>query len=171
MAFLIGVGGMTLAVIVGTYLLLYVEKKQKEQAKLNEKQILNPYFSFTEKACKSIKKFTRFFYIGNINFTKNRKYKLYNINLHTMKKKVGQVTTEEKNEILSLFERKNGLSELAKILKENDALYEKMVTDMGETSTKFQNWWNRMETKYQWEGRENGHWEIDFDANEIYLCF
>jgi len=87
-----------------------------------------------------------------------------------MKKKVGQVTTEEKDEILSLFERKNGLSELAKILKENDSLYEKMVADMGETSTKFQNWWNRMEDKYHWESAENGHWEINFDTNEIYLC-
>ena len=87
-----------------------------------------------------------------------------------MKKKVGQVTTEEKEEILSLFERKNGLSELAKIIKDNDALYEKMVTDMGETSTKFQNWWNRMEGKYQWEGSENGNWEINFETNEIYLC-
>lgn len=86
-----------------------------------------------------------------------------------MNKKIGQVTVEEKEEILSLFERKNGLSELAKIIKDNDALYEKMVTDMGETSTKFQNWWNRMESKYQWESTENGHWEINFDTNEIYL--
>lgn len=88
-----------------------------------------------------------------------------------MKKKVGQVTTEEKDEILSLFERKNGLAELAKILKDNDALYEKMIADMGETSTKFQNWWNRMEAKYQWEGSENGHWEIDFNTNDIYLIY
>jgi len=86
-----------------------------------------------------------------------------------MKKKVGQVTAKEKEEILSLFERKNGLAELAKIIKDNDALYEKMVKDMGETSTKFQHWWNRMETKYQWEGSENGHWEINFETNEIYL--
>ena len=86
-----------------------------------------------------------------------------------MKKKVGQVTIEEKDEILTLFERKNGLSELAKIIIDNDVLYEKMVTDMGETSIKFQNWWNRMEAKYQWEGNENGHWEIDFNTCEIYL--
>ena len=36
MAFLIGVGGMTLAVIIGTYLLLYIEKKQREQTKLHK---------------------------------------------------------------------------------------------------------------------------------------
>lgn len=42
------------------------------------------------------------------------------------RKLVGQVTVEEKDEIQMLFERRNGLSELAHILTaENDALYEK----------------------------------------------
>ena len=65
-----------------------------------------------------------------------------------MKKKVGQVTPEEKNEIQQLFERRNGLNELAKILNaDNTELYEKLVKDMGETGTKFQNWWDRMAQK------------------------
>lgn len=86
------------------------------------------------------------------------------------RKKVGQVTPKECNEILTLFERRNGLNELAKILtSDNEVLYEKLVKDMGETSTKFQNWWNRMASKYQWEGTENGNWEIDFDTREIFL--
>lgn len=87
-----------------------------------------------------------------------------------MKKNIGNVTIEERDEILTLFERRNGLNELAKILTaDNTALYEKMVKDLGETSTKFQNWWDRMAIKYQWEGAENGHWEIDFDECVIYL--
>ena len=87
-----------------------------------------------------------------------------------MKKTVGTVTPEEKNEILSLFERRNGLTELAKVLTADNAeLYEKLVKDMGETSTKFQDWWDRMAAKYQWEGVENGHWEINFDTCEILL--
>ena len=86
-----------------------------------------------------------------------------------MKHKVGQVSPEEKDEILALFERRNGLNELAKIVNNNDALYEKLVTDMGTTATKFQNWWDRMSSKYQWESAENGQWEIDFNSNEIYL--
>jgi CXXX repeat modification system protein len=89
-----------------------------------------------------------------------------------MKKLVGKVTVEEKNEILALFERRNGLNELAKILTpENDALYQKLVKDMGETGTKFQNWWDTMSQKYQWESTENGHWEINFDTCEIYLNY
>lgn len=87
-----------------------------------------------------------------------------------MKKLVGTVTHEEKNEIQSIFERKNGLGELAKIITaDNEALYEKLVKDMGETGTKFQNWWDRMAAQYQWKGTENGHWEINFDTCEIFL--
>ncbi len=86
------------------------------------------------------------------------------------KKLVGQVTPEEKNEILTLFERRNGLNELAKILTaDNVELYEKLVKDLGETETKFQNWWNCMADKYQWESAEKGNWEINFDTCEIFL--
>lgn len=87
-----------------------------------------------------------------------------------MKKRVGQVTLEEKNEIQALFERRNGLNELAKILTvDNTELYEKLIKDMGETSAKFQDWWNRMSEKYNWESMENSNWEIIFETCEIYL--
>lgn len=86
-----------------------------------------------------------------------------------MKKLVGNVTLEERDEIQSLFERRNGLIELAKIIDNNNELYEKLVADMGDTSTKFQQWWNNMSTKYQWESAENGNWEIDFETCDIYL--
>ena len=86
------------------------------------------------------------------------------------KKMVGQVTPEERNEIQTLFERRNGLNELAKILTADNAeLYEKLVKDLGETGTKFQNWWDTMAQKYQWESVENGNWEINFDTCEIFL--
>ena len=86
------------------------------------------------------------------------------------KKVVGQVTEEEKNEIQALFERRNGLNELAKILTSDNAeLYERSVKDMGETGTKFQNWWDRMAQKYQWESAEGGNWEINFSTCEILL--
>ena len=87
-----------------------------------------------------------------------------------MKKIVGQVTPEEKNEIQTLFERRNGLNELAKILTaDNTDLYEKLVKDLGETGSKFQNWWDTMAKKYQWESAENGNWEINFETCEIFL--
>lgn len=86
------------------------------------------------------------------------------------KRLIGQVTVGEKNEILTLFERRNGLNELAKILTaDNSELYEKLVKDLGETGTKFQSWWDRMADKYQWESADGGNWEINFDTCDIYL--
>ena len=86
------------------------------------------------------------------------------------KKEVGSVTEKERDEIKALFERRNGLNELALILTaDNSELYERLVKDMGETSTKFQGWWDRMATYYRWESAADGHWEIDFDNCLIYL--
>ena len=86
------------------------------------------------------------------------------------KKRIGKVTPEERNEIQTLFERRNGLNELANILTaDNTELYEKLVKDLGETGTKFQKWWDRMAEKYQWESVENGNWEIDFETCGIFL--
>ena len=87
-----------------------------------------------------------------------------------VKKQVGRVTSEERDEIRTLFERRNGLNELAKIVTaDNDELYEKLVKDLGETGSRFQQWWDRMSGKYQWEGIDVGHWEINFDTSDIYL--
>ena len=77
------------------------------------------------------------------------------------KKLVGQVTPEEKDEIQRLFERRNGLNELAMILTpDKEELYEKLVKDMGETGVRFQQWWNTASQKYNWEMTENGNCEI-----------
>jgi CXXX repeat modification system protein len=87
-----------------------------------------------------------------------------------MKKEVGTVTEQERDAIQTLFERRNGLNELAKILTaDNSELYERLVKDLAETSSKFQNWWNEMASKYQWESSEDGNWEIDFSTCKIYL--
>ncbi len=86
------------------------------------------------------------------------------------KKVVGLVSPEEKDEIQALFERRNGLNELAKIVSaDNTELYEKLLKDMGETATKFQQWWDRMSQKYQWESADGGNWEINFETCEILL--
>jgi len=87
-----------------------------------------------------------------------------------VRKLIGNVTPEERNEIQALFERRNGLNELAKILTiENTELYEKLVKDLSVTTTNFQDWWDKMAEKYQWESSVDGHWEIVFDTCEIFL--
>ena len=87
-----------------------------------------------------------------------------------MRKNVGQVTPEECAEIQAIFERKNGLTELAKIVSaDNDELYEKLVKDMGETTSKFQRWWDDKAKHYGWESHPKGNWEINFQTGEITL--
>lgn len=88
---------------------------------------------------------------------------------------VGRVTPAERDEMQALYERKNGLVELVAALRENgnmpagDAFYEKLVTDMGRTTTRFQAWWKEKGKLYGWEACPNGHWTIDFDTCQIYL--
>lgn len=87
-----------------------------------------------------------------------------------VKKKIGQVTPEERDEIRTLFERRNGLNELAKIVTADNAeLYERLVADMGTTATRFQQWWDECARHYNWESRNGAHWEINFDTCDIYL--
>jgi len=83
---------------------------------------------------------------------------------------VGKVTEAERDEIKYLFERKNGLNELFKSLNDpSHPLYNKIVQDMGETATKFQNWWDEKSTGYKWKGAKDHHWEINFNTCEILL--
>lgn len=87
-----------------------------------------------------------------------------------MYKIVGQVTSAERDEIQKLYERRNGLGELAKILTpDNEVLYERLVNDMGETCRKFDQWWSEMSQKYAWESIETGNWQIDFKTCDIIL--
>lgn len=87
-----------------------------------------------------------------------------------MKKEIGRVTESERDEIQALFERRNGLTELAKIVTaDNIELFDKLVSDIGKTSSEFQNWWSRMAKKYDWESRSDGNWEINFDDCKIFL--
>ncbi len=83
---------------------------------------------------------------------------------------IGQVRPDERDEILALYERRNGLTELAKIITADNAeMYEKVVSDLGITATRFHQWWERMAEQYAWQRDDNGHWEISFDTGDIFL--
>ena len=86
------------------------------------------------------------------------------------RKIVGCVSPEEVKEIQRLFERKNALAELAKIINaDNTQLYEKLIKDVGETGTKFQSWWDSKSKQYDWESHPNGNWEVNFQTGDITL--
>ena len=83
-----------------------------------------------------------------------------------MRKIVGEVTEDEKNSIRIINNHKNSLEELMLILKEEDDIYEKVLSDLNETKQKYQEWWNTNYNKYHWE-RGIGNWTIVFETNEI----
>ena len=86
------------------------------------------------------------------------------------RKIVGRVSPEEVKEIQRLFERKNALAELAKIINAgNTQLYEKLIKDVGETGTKFQSWWDSKSKQYGWESHPNGNWEVNLQTGDITL--
>lgn len=89
---------------------------------------------------------------------------------------VGTVTEEEKNEILTLFERKMGIEELTATL-ESDLLttekkvimQDKMISELGKVKLNMQAWWDKMYEKYEWKSVEGYSWNIDFQTCEIIL--
>lgn len=90
-----------------------------------------------------------------------------------LRKSIGKVTTAERDEIQALHERKNALIELFQTIKnvsqEHDPLYEKIVSDMGKTTTKFNDWWENTSRKHSWESLPDHNWEIDFATCEVFL--
>lgn len=92
-----------------------------------------------------------------------------------MRKTVGTVTQEEKEEIQNIFNKKRGLEELFttfatnKVDLQNNPLYDRLLKDYTEVTTKFHEWWNTTSQRYNWEGIENSSWLIDFSSNEVYL--
>jgi len=87
---------------------------------------------------------------------------------------VGKVTEEEKNEILTLFERKLGLEELAATLEsdlltldEKESMQDKMISELGKVKLNLQRWWDKMYEKYKWESIDGHKWNIDFQTCEI----
>jgi len=92
------------------------------------------------------------------------------------RRKIGSVTPEERDEMKALFERKNGLSELLRVLtgsgceeSSNRKIYDRVVRDMGEVKTKSQGWWDEKGVKYDWEKIKGYSWMIGFDTCDIYL--
>ena len=92
------------------------------------------------------------------------------------RKPVGRVSQQERDVALALFERKNGLTELVYSLAEsndemlkNEYFYDKIVMDMGKTTTKLEQWWEEKAKAYQWEAVKGFSWEIDFDTCQVFL--
>jgi CXXX repeat modification system protein len=87
---------------------------------------------------------------------------------------VGKVSARERDEMQALFERKNGLVELVQSLAQNSGglldnpvFYEKVVADLGSTTTRSRKWWEEKAKAYGWPNKPGWQWSIDFDSCQI----
>ena len=88
----------------------------------------------------------------------------------SVKKRIGQVTKEQRDSIQRLHERKNSLCELLPIIDSSDQkLRDRIVADMEATEKEFQQWWDDRVEEYGWEKSCHGRWEIDFNTCDIFL--
>ena len=86
-----------------------------------------------------------------------------------MRKVIDVLTDVEKEEILELYEKKQAMENLFKIIiKEKEPLiYETLKRDYMELADDFNAWWNEnIENK----GWEKGRLFVDFNSNEIILA-
>lgn len=94
-----------------------------------------------------------------------------------VRKVVGKITEEEKQEIQSLSSKKNSLEELFKVLLgsqveiTNVNVYEKMLKDHMDVTQAFQLWWDKKSSSYGWESVPGGNWSINFETNEVTLNY
>ncbi len=89
---------------------------------------------------------------------------------------VGNVTKEEKNELLVLYERKVGIEELTATFESDllstekkEIMLEKMISELGKVKLNMQAWWDRMYERYDWKSGEGYMWNIDFQTCEVFL--
>lgn len=92
------------------------------------------------------------------------------------KKAIGKVSPEERDQIQKLYNRKCGLLELSGTLEhlsrnelQENALYEKLIEDLGYTVNEYKNWWDRISRKYKWDNIPGYEWEINFSSCDISL--
>jgi CXXX repeat modification system protein len=112
---------------------------------------------------------------GRSNISVRETVLLHNKEERMQRKPVGQVTTEERDQIRDLHLRRSGLSELFASLAGGDGaalqgpVYDRLVHDMGAATLAFQGWWDATARRYGWE-RVDGHsWQIDFETCHVFL--
>lgn len=62
------------------------------------------------------------------------------------------------------------LDNLVLITKDQDEkLYNKAIDALKDVKQEYDGWWSRMVEKYNFEGDENGHWEVNFQTGQVIL--
>ena len=85
---------------------------------------------------------------------------------------IGTISADERDAIRELVERKKILRELFKTLLDTDKIeidnfYERILSDLTETTARYNDWWIKTRLKYSWESR-NDKMEVDFNTCEVF---
>ncbi len=87
-----------------------------------------------------------------------------------MEKLVGQVSEIEKNDMIDICEAKVALDNLQKIVGKDEAdVYEQIIHEREIVNEKYNAWWDGIRENYNFEGDEQGHWQLDFQTGEVFL--
>lgn len=81
---------------------------------------------------------------------------------------VGKVLYKEKKDINEMYEKKVALQNLL-VTNLDHNTKQKVIEDLNKINELMGNWWKQMGEKYNWNGKENGYWQISFESGEITL--
>lgn len=86
-----------------------------------------------------------------------------------MRKFVGKVSLDERDEILHLYKKKCTLEELLLVDELNGPLSEKVRHDLSDVENLYQMWWDSTAQKYNWEKASGKTWTVDFESCDVFL--
>lgn len=93
-----------------------------------------------------------------------------------IKKLICDISKEESNELLDLFELKSTLESLIcqisnnnDILKEDSLLYTRLISDYKENTSSYNKFWSPYIEKYKHLLDENTQLSIDFNEHKLYV--
>jgi len=87
---------------------------------------------------------------------------------------LGEVSTEECEQIRSIFDRRMGLQALVRALADmpdrlSDDLYERVVQDYASVDRQMRRWWEETRKTHGWDSPAGASWSIDFNSRVVSL--
>ncbi len=94
-----------------------------------------------------------------------------------IRRKLGEITQEEKNKVLDIYDKTTALNEVALTLnndfttKERRELLENKINEKTQiTKSEYEYLWKMLSDKYSFTKEDDENWAIDYKTNEIYAA-
>lgn len=86
-----------------------------------------------------------------------------------MKMQVGNINSDERDEILTLYKLKCSLEELLLVNELDRVLVLEVRKDLEDTNKLYKEWWDKTSQKYNWKGVSGKTWTVDFETCNVFL--